>query len=94
MLLVLIYCRPKLSNRTYTQVLPETLGRGFEVNPSFRIDEAVAPLRGVLPISFLFADVEVLRLTVHCVPKDKCLWVQPYPSRPSIATTRSSRGVG
>ena len=29
-------------------------------------------------MAFLFADVEVLRLTVHCVSKDKCLWIQPY----------------
>ena len=87
MLLVLIYCRPKLSNRTYTQVLPETLGQGFEVNPSFRIDDAVAPLREVLPMAFWSAvveSVEVLRLTVHCVSKDGCLWIQPYRAVPAL----------
>ena len=29
-------------------------------------------------MAFLFADAEVLRLTVHCVSKDKCSWIHPY----------------
>ena len=71
-ILVHINSRPKPSYRIDTKVPPETPGQGFEVHPSFRIDEAPAPLRAVLPMAFLFADVEVLRLTVHCVSKDKC----------------------
>ena len=46
----------------------ETLGKGFEVPMRFRMDCALAPLREVVPMAFFFADdVEVLRLTVHCV---------------------------
>ena len=82
-LLVQMYRRPKVSNRTDTQVLPETLGRGFQVDPSFRIDEALAPLRDVVPMVFSFADVEVLCLTVHCVSKDKRFWIQPHRADPA-----------
>ena len=43
---------------------------------------ALAPLRVVVPMAFSFFffadDVEVLRLTVHCVSNEKCFWIQPY----------------
>ncbi len=61
-----------MGNIIDTKVPPETLWRGFQVHPSFPIGEALAPLREVAPLAFLFADVEVLRLTVHCVSKDTC----------------------
>ena len=57
---------------------PDIVGQGFQIHLSFRIDEALAPLREVVPMALLFKDVEVLRLTAHCVSKDKCLWIQPY----------------
>ena len=96
-LLVHIYCRPKLSNSADTQVLPETLGRGFEVNRSFRIDKVVAPLREVLPMAFWFAvaaSVEVLRLTVHCMPKAHCLWIQPYRAEPAMPQRKAAGEAG
>ena len=33
---------------------------------------------------FFAEDVEVLRLTVHCVPKEKCFWIQPYRAQLSL----------
>ena len=68
----------KSSNIIDTKVPPETLGRGFQVHPFVRIDNLFAPFTEVVPMAFLFADVEVLRLAVPCVSKDKCLWIQPY----------------
>ena len=51
----------------------------------FCMDCALAPLREVVPMAFFFADdVEVLRLTVHCVPKEKCFWIQPYRAQLSL----------
>ena len=51
----------------------------------FRMDCALAPLREVVPMAFFFADdVEVLRLTVHCVPNDKCFWIKPYRAQRSL----------
>ena len=66
------------------------LGGVFQDNPSFRIDGALAPLRGVAPMAFLFADVEVLRLTVHCVPKDKCPWIQHYRADPALPQRKAA----
>ena len=51
----------------------------------FRMDCALAPLREVVPMAFFFADdVEVLRLTVHCVLNDKCFWILPYRAQLSL----------
>ena len=49
------------------------------------MDCALAPLRKVVPMAFFFADdVEVLRLIVHCVPKETCFWIQPYRAQLSL----------
>ena len=50
------------------------------------MDCALAPLREVVPMAFFFFadDVEVLRLTVHCVLNDKCFWVKPYRAQRSL----------
>ena len=61
----------------------------------FRMDCALAPLREVVPMAFFFADdVEVLRLTVHCVLNDKMLLDFAIPSTVVTATTQEScRGL-
>ena len=49
------------------------------------MDCALVPLRKVVPMAFFFADdVEVLRLTVHCVCNEKCFWSQPYRAQLSL----------
>ena len=51
----------------------------------FRMDCYLAPLREVVPMAFFFADdVEVVRLTVHCVLNDKCVWILPYRAQLSL----------
>ena len=81
----------RLSDRTDTKVPPETSRQGFEVHESLRIEEVLAPLTDVVPKSFLFADVEVFRLKVHCVSKDRCFWMRPYRADPPPRT--AARGA-
>ena len=58
---------------------------------SFRMDCALAPLREVVPMDFFFADdVEVLRLTAHCVSKAKCFLDAAIPIPVVTAKTKSS----
>ena len=62
-----VHCAGKLA----AFVPAETLGRGFEVPLSCRIDEWLAPLKEVVLMVFYFSDdVEVLRLKVHCLFKE------------------------
>ena len=69
---------------------PEIVGQDFQIHLSFRIDEALAPLRQVVPMAFLCTDVEVLSLTVHCVSQDKCLWIQPYRADPALPQRKAA----
>ena len=80
----------KLRNIIETYVPPETVGRGFQLHFSFRIYEDLAPLREVVPMAFLFADVEVLRLTAYCVSNDKRLWIQPYRADPAAPQCKAA----
>ena len=41
-------------------------------------------------MALLFADVDVLRLTAHCVPKDKCLWIQPCHADPPLPQRKAA----
>lgn len=80
----------RLSDRTDSKVPPETPGEGFEVHESLRIDEVLAPLTDVLPEAFWRADVEVLRLKVHCQSKDVSFWIRPYRADPAVPPRRAA----
>ena len=41
-------------------------------------------------MAFLFAEVEVLRLTVHCVSEDKRLWSEPYQADPALPQRKAA----
>ena len=45
-------------------------------------------------MAFLFAYVEVLRLTVHCVCKDTCLWIQPYRADLALPQRKAAGASG